>query len=333
MSESIDYENLEKILYADMTNPEKKWFFSKFDTLTKLCELVVETLKTSNIKNEDYDYFVDINESINKAISFFDYIDPNYGYMFQNILQEKNQSGHNSVIFLRANDYGGIRNSNVFRGDVTIEYSNNLGDVFEIVHEITHKFTSSSGQTGTFKGMLGEIPSITMEFLLSDYLQKDNKFDEKEIKKYKLKRISSSVNDACVILTEKILFEIYSIHKRLTENMVKERIEQLDHDSIEYEIISENFQDYLSTIVDRGCTTSIYRQKYIYGIVFASKIHQEILEDKNNFNLLKQLIHILGNGYNISNKAYEFSDESIDDLKNALIMEVSDISKYKNAKI
>lgn len=26
MSESIDYENLEKILYADMTNPEKNGF-------------------------------------------------------------------------------------------------------------------------------------------------------------------------------------------------------------------------------------------------------------------------------------------------------------------
>lgn len=333
MKENIDYKKLENILCADITNTEKSWFFSRFDSLIKLCELVINILKTTEFEDEIFDYYLDINESIEKAISFFNYIDSNYGYMFQNILQEKNKYGCNSIRFFKTDNFGMSRNSSVFRGDVLIEYSNNLGDLFEIVHEITHKFSTSSGQTGTVKGMLGEIPSITMELLLTDFLENTGRFNEKEIKKYKLHRLSSTVDNACAILTEKMLFEIYSEHKCITEDLLREKIDLLDHDNPAYNIISERFESYLSTIVDRCCTTSIYRQKYIYGMVFASQIHRKILENKENINILKQWIQLLGSGYNISDNIYNFSDENIKELNEALNTEALEIDKYKSAKI
>ncbi len=332
MNENIDYKKIEEILFNDISNNDKKWFFNNFDNLVKLSELIIGILKTTEFENETFDYYLDINESIEKVILFLNDIDPNYGYIFQNILQEKN-SGYNSIRFLKTDNIGVNRNSSVMRGNVMIEYSNNCGDIFEIVHEITHKFSTSAGETGTVKKMLGEIPSITMEFLLTDFLENETNLNEKEIKKYKIHRLCSSVDNACAILLEKILFEIYFEHKYITEDLVRKKITLLDHDNPAYSILSERFEIYLSTIVDRCCTTSIYRQRYVYGMLFAAQIHQRILENKNNINMLKQWIYMLGSGYNISSNIYNFSDENIKELSAALSLEALDISKYRNLKI
>lgn len=163
-----------------------------------------------------------LNNSIKPVIDFFDSIKPEYSYMFQNILQEKNTYNDKddySVKFYKildkeqTDEYTEQHRNNKSEvrkdGFVHIDYVENSDDIFTITHEITYKFSQPKNQDSTIKQFLGETSTITMEFLLQYYFLKDTNYGVEEVIVRKNNRLSETYDDAGAIIFENILLKLY----------------------------------------------------------------------------------------------------------------------------
>lgn len=292
------YDNLNKAIKNSLDNPELQYQFRYFDEISKLSKIVIDSTDNLNFK-KTFSY-IPINDSIQNALSFFSSINPQYSYMFQNILQE-NVSGDYSVKFLKTLDSNQLeenmaRESRVTKdGKVYIYYSNTLEDIFNITHEITHKFSQPKNQGSTIKQFLGETSSIAMEFLLQDYLFQKSDYDDNEILAHKNNRLLETYDDACSVLFENILLKLYKESNGcVTQELLFEYLNSIDKDSNLYNILSSRGEQYLNEIVNSGHLNFYIRQRYVIGTVLASYYHDKIKNNPENVSQLCYLIDILG---------------------------------------
>ena len=327
----MDYSKLNEIIKKSLTDYTIKYQVDYFDEIVKLAIIIIKN--TDDLDKKDYQFNVDLNTSIEITTNFFKNLNSKYADMFLNILNETNtydKKEDYSVRFYKLlkenqpDEYvGQHRNKNSFvdiNGQVHIDYSETLEDVFTIAHEMTHKFSQPKNQNSLIKSFLGEVTTISVELLLEDYLYQNTNYGE-EILNYKNNRIIDTFDDASAIIFENILVKLYlKNNEKLDENILIDFLNLMDKNSKLYRLFLKRGLSYLNEIMKSGSLQFYKRQRYVIGLVLASYIHDKIKNNPENKNILCHLIEILGNS-------------DINMLKDLELLEKLDIPIIKNNQI
>ena len=297
------YDKLNAAIKKSLSDRDLQYQLLYFDEIVKLAIMIINN--TPRLEFESYTTDVSLNTSIDNAINFFNEIKPEYAYMLENILREvgtyKGKKDY-SVRFFRISEERQrmdpmVGNNSHVKTDgfVHIDYSNTLDDTFSLVHEITHKFSQPKNQDSTIKQFLGETSTISMEFLLEDYLLKNTNYDNREVLIQKNNRLATTYDDALALLFENILLKLYKQNNNcITKEILLNYLNSMDKNSRIYELFLERGERYLNDIVNKGCLQFYKRQRYVIGVVLASYFHNKIKNDKEMINVLCYLIDILG---------------------------------------
>ena len=85
----MDYYNkLNSSIQNSINDYGLQYHLKYFDEIVKLAYIIIENTPKLDLK--EYSSNVSLNTSIQTVVNFFNSIKPEYSYMFQNILQEKN---------------------------------------------------------------------------------------------------------------------------------------------------------------------------------------------------------------------------------------------------
>lgn len=290
------YDKLNEAIKNSLSDKDLQYQLLYFDEIVKLAIMIINN--TPRLEFKGYTTDVSLNASIDNVIRFLNTIKPEYAYMLENILREVGTyrgKDDYSVRFYRVLD--NKANDSYVRTDgfVHIDYSNTLDDTFTIAHEITHKFSQPKNQDSTIKEFLGETSTISMEFLLEDYLLKNADYDNHEVLIRKNNRLATTYDDALALLFENILLKLYKQNNNcITKEILLNYLNSMDKNSRIYELFLERGERYLNDIVNKGCLQFYKRQRYVIGVVLASYFHNKIKNDKEMINVLCYLIDILG---------------------------------------
>ena len=250
---------------------------------------------TDKPSKDKYDSFVDINDSINCVRDFFYRIDEKLGRMYENILQEKNSYNGidtTSVKFFHLpksfSDYNksGLRND----GSVIIDYSEIIYDMYVIAHEITHKFSYQKEHNSKLNTLLAEVPSITMELFLEDYLLNNTSYNKNEILINRDNELIELYNNSLKFMYEYIILDINDRKGYISRDLIEDYIKE-NYSEISDKLLSEE-KETLNYLKQDSKLGFYKRQKYILGMLLAINMKEEF---DDNYKDLTKLINILGN--------------------------------------
>ncbi len=347
----IDYDKLNDILHNEITNSSNQIFLNHLDEIVKLAQIIIKSEEELVKIIPKYHTHVDINTSIQCVTEFFHSIKPEYADMFQNILRERlvdarNREEEYSVRFHHTtNESNGYVND---EGSVGIEYNETVEDIYSISHELIHKFSQPKlkykgirlGNESIIKSGFGEGTTITVEFLLQDYLKMKYGMNE-EFKIYKQQRLLDSTNNAWGILFEHVLLHLYKENgNHVDKEILKMYVENLPKSSEEYKTFSKLAFGYIKDILAENSLLFKYDLRYVIGTLLASHLHKQIKENSANMEKLVYLIDILGHANHevnhdleelyklgipiIDKKGINVTDESYKQLEEAYLQEVAD---------
>ena len=315
----------------------------KIDELEEIIK-IVKIFLDHPFFDDDKSYYtkIDLNTSIDISYHFLNQINKNYGNQFLNILREKIDSKY-SVIFQRKN----IKNSYVNgKGEVYIFYEENMKDIYGIMHEVVHKFSTPKNQNSKIKNSLGEIPTITLEYLLSDYLLTNTSYSKEEILVYKYNSLIHNTYHSILIYIEYVLIKLYQNNDQINEVIINNYLNSLDKNSLEYQILKELLKKVVELLLENKCFTFFIRERYVIASLTGIYLKNQIKKDLNKINDLFTLINILGKtdltlkedveklnqldlpfNYDLS---FKITDENTKILKNEYLKEVTKLKKRKN---
>lgn len=308
----MDFEKLNTIIKTDLSDEDSQSSFYYLDEIVKLAYIIIENAPVIDI-NTFYTY-VPLSTSVKIASDFFKSLNPKFSYMFENILR------HETNIYDNKNDYSvkfqkvapikkefeklgssGLCYHEVsfanLDGSVPISYTESIEDIFTIVHEMTHKFSSPKEQFYMLKHFLGEVTSISMEFLLKDYLIENTDYDKAEILINNRNRLMHSVYfNSVYVIFESILLKLYKENNNhVTQDNLEQYLNSLEKDSIIYQLLIYKKDEYLQQILDKNSLNFYTHQRYIIGTLLACDFHSKINDNPKKISELFSLIDILGN--------------------------------------
>lgn len=334
---NFDYDKLNKRIGESLNDTNLKYKLSVLNAMAKLSEIIINNTPVLPYGKSIH---VSLNESINNAENFFKSLNPEYASRFRNIMNEngyhlKNGTNPEDKIFndfedqtvkfyrvlrvgekpeyLGQHDYF-ASTVNDIDGSVRIDYNETLKDVFSIVHEITHKFSSQTQKSQSeisgamIKDFLGETTSIAMEFLLGDYFIFQGKYDKSTIDAEKIGRFRDTLHSAGQVYFENALIELYKqTNGHITHETLLNRLYAMDRNSNLFKLFANTekyTKSYMQKIVNSpeerkvklGFPTA---QRYVLGTLLGSYIDEEMKQDPSKKDILFELINILGNN-NIS---------------------------------
>lgn len=278
------YDRLNKILRSTIENST---------TLTELYDAynlskIIFDSKPISI-NHNFTQTLSLNESIDTSYNFFNSIDPMYANQLLNIIMYEKIDNKPAVKFDRIKRIGNI----IFnfsgldeKGNVYISYSNTIMDICTIVHESTHKFSTQYNEESIIKDQLCEVPTITMEFKLREYLLKNTNYNKNDIEYIGKHRIKLTYEATLNILFETLLVGLYIENGYVDEKNLTEYI-----NSLKFNAIINKKHEYLKQIYENNNLMFKTLQRYVIGTLLGIYIS----EQDNNIDILNKLISILGN--------------------------------------
>lgn len=287
------YDRLNRILASTLENENKNLELAYLKETVKLAWIIIDN--TPDIVKKSFKEYVSLNDSINIVGDFLYNLNDNYSSIYFNILQSKNDydgKEEQNVEFVpfEKNDLSEVRSD----GKVIISYQNNINDIYTITHEITHKFSQQKYQNSTIKSFLGETSTITMEFLMEDYLLNNTSYNKEEIITRKQNRFVDTYSDASAVLFEYTLLELYKKNGNITKDELLNYLNSLSKDSKKYKIFSTKGEEYLNDIVNKGNLQFPIRQRYVIGTTLACYFNQKKEASTVKKQQLSYLIDILG---------------------------------------
>lgn len=305
-----DVEQL-KILNEVFKEFDEEESYDKFlyDDILKLANIILNSQFPLVMETEEE--YKDINESIRDAYEFFLSINSSYAERFLNILNEpeikNNQEVGKKVKFIFTSNEkdkakSGIKNN----GNVNIICFHTLEDVETIVHEISHKLSTPTRIDlddvceGTMRDFFGEVSSITMEFLLYEFLKQKN--SNKEALNLILKRIDDTYQMAVRMMLENQLYLLYKQNNNLIDkNIITNYIKK--NDLTEYSMFYQQCIDDIVQTKQNDNENMIFKEikSYILGVLYGAYFYNSYYkQDKNSLKTLFVIIDELGtNDYTI----------------------------------
>ena len=290
------YDKLNLAIKNTLEDERLKYHLQYLDEVVKLASIIIENTKDLVVDN--YYTNVSLDNSIDIVTNFFSKINVEYASRFLKLLKEKdiyNGKACNIVNFNKIDSPRIDRSEVRDDGSLHIDYSETLADAFNISHEFTHKFSKQKYKDSTIKQFLGESTTLTIEFLLEDYLLESSGYDKDEIKIRKTNRLKETYDNATAVIFEHTLLKLYKkSNGRLNEEILVNYLNSFPKDSRLYESFFHNSKRYLDDIVSKGYLQFSYRQRYVIGVVLASYFHDSITKDESYKDRLFYLIEILG---------------------------------------
>jgi hypothetical protein len=317
------FTELNNNIKAFLANPINLEYYKDLQEVDKIAKIIIEN--TMGIQEKTYETLptVDLNRSIQLADDFFKQGTSKYKDLFYSCLQ-LNENGKYKVQFnqvdsLKDNKSNVDKNSGIER----VDYNNSLDDVFNIVHETTH-FYSLQKVSNNITPYFAEVPTITMEFLLADYLKR-NGFKEEDISKIIHNRFLDSLKGAAYALASKELLDLYYKNNgELTKDIMNKYVNSCDVTDVNNLVIINYLKIVTDDIVDKKKLYFPFQQRYVIGVVLGANLYYDIKDNTHNMKKLDELINICShsnytvredilkmkemgfpvdeNGFNISNK-------------------------------
>lgn len=290
------YDKLNLAIKNTLEDERLKYHLQYLDEVVPLASIIIEN--TPDLTVGDYSTYIPLDDSIDISYRFFSKIKGEYATKFLNLLEEKdiyNGKVEDTVKFNKVSSPRVDRSEVRSDGSVHIDYSETLADAFNISHEFTHKFSKQKNKDSTIKRFLGESTTLTIDFLLEDYLLENSSYDKEEIKIRKTNRLKETYDDAIAVTFEHTLLKLYKENNgRLNEEILLNYLNSLPKDSKLYELFSLDSRKYLDDIVSKGHLQFLYRQRYVIGVVLESYFHDSINKDESYIDRLFYLVEILG---------------------------------------
>ena len=250
------YDEIEEIFIDSVDYYPEAHLYSKYANIV---------LNGANLEKGAFTTEIDIATSLNLAIDFFLLINPKYAYYFLNLLGDTEKM----VRFKPGEISGSMCKED---GTVDIMYENSIEDVYTIVHEITHKFSNPMGGRSELRHIMGEVPTITMELLLTDYLIEKG-MNQNDIYYRMAKRISAVKECSEHILFEQRLLKTIKNGEKLDKNVLKEYMRKAD------------FKYYLDEIAIFHCLQYDYVGRYTLGLLIGLDIYNDIIRNGDTTKL------------------------------------------------
>lgn len=243
------YNKIEEICAESIESYPSIHLYSKYANIT---------LNSAKLEYGEFTSEIDIMTSLNLAIEFFKWLNPRYANYFLNMLSDTQKL----ISFMP-----GKANSSMCKADGTVEilYENNIEDVYTIVHEITHKFSHPIGERTELRHIMGEVPTVAMELLLTDFLR-ERGIEEGDINYRMIKRISGIRECSEHILFEQKLLKIIKTGETLGKNIIKEYMRKSD------------YKYYLDEIVINDSLQYDYVGRYTLGLLMGLDIYYDVIK-------------------------------------------------------
>lgn len=269
----MDYDRLNDILKNEIENNKEGVDLLK--ETSKLAKIIIEN--TELLPEDKYNEYVFENESRQISIDFMNSLSNELGEKFKSNLVKED-------VFLHFNE---DKSSSVdINGETNLYLSNNIKDIYTVVHEIIHKMDRKGNNQTTIKNYLGETSPIIGELLLEDYLEKETDLNKSEIHIRNKKRINDTLEDAKRVFFENIVFELYKEKGKINEKVIVDYIDNLEKPSTEYSLLYKDGTKYLSDFIWNGPKYN-ERQRYVIGTLLATDfINNDNINKVDNLNTL-----------------------------------------------
>ncbi len=318
----MDYNKINEIMKCDLEDKDIQFEMSNLGEITKLAYILISNV--SGLKEEKVFEKEELSESIRISSEFLRNISPSYLAEFNRLLNE--------IQFRKSNgENGSLVNR---EGVITIDYSNTIEDIFTLVHEITHKFSRKENTMLSTNRIMLEITSITMEYILNDYLKQASPYDKDEINKVKNNTLYYAYRNAVHTVLQGIFIHIYKTNNNhIDESKIKDFIKTLEIGSPLRTFFEKEYEKGLNDIIEKDNLYFAIYARYIIGVLFASHLYTHIKEEGFNLDELYKLVSDLKEkdikeitGLEIfKNGKLNITDEVCDKLKESFIKEQEEI--------
>ncbi len=290
----MNYSLLNDVIKEFLDDSNLKLYLDNLDEVVRLANIIVENYYDTDILTYDDDIL--LSQSVNISRNFFLTISDEYSKKFDELLSSNdiyNGVLDNIVSFFKVPKkltYQFNRSGVDEDGRVFIDYNETLEDIFNIVHEFTHRFSFIKNNNSSLKKFFGETPTILSEFLLEEYLLDNGSFSKEEILKHKINRFKGVYDDSLAIIVQSILINLYRQNGFVNEEILLNYLDSLDKSSKLYEILCTKSVSLIKEIIKREGIDFYNRQRYIIGLFCALNM----MNDKNIINF-KILVEVLKN--------------------------------------
>lgn len=296
---SIDFEKLNDILKHYMSKDYSLYFSEK---AKKLAEgLLEETIGFSYVEQE-YSYYVSPQRAIDLVCSFFLSINPEYAMRFQNVLNEryegKSRSSSHSIHFELSPQKKDLKKSKVYRdGFANIVLLGGVADIFSTMHESVHKIGSATGYISFLESLLCEVPTISLELELFDYLSGVCKNEEQFIvdsKNYIKWRFNSCRLAACRVFMECELLTLFKNNGHIDEVVLEDYFDSIDKNSRVRSYLEKYILPHIRIMIKYEKMYYPQNIRYVIGILWACDHRVRIEYDCSELGKVFRLDHLLG---------------------------------------
>lgn len=287
----MNFDELNNIIKSFLDDNNLSIYLDNLDEVVKLCYIVFNNYHDTDILTYKYD--VNIYSSKKIAMKFFESFGFEYKKEYLDYLTEKDiydGKMEDTVVFTKIPkkcNYKFRRSGVDEEGRVYIDYNETLEDVFNIVHEFSHKFSFTKNCNSSLKKFFGEVPSILSELLLEKILIEKTVFYRDEILKFKENRLNSVYEDSIYVIVEHILIKLYLEHGKIDQEILLNYLNSLDSNSKLYQDLMNNGVFYLNQIV-KGGIDFYERQRYVIGLLFSISMMKDYSNEKF-IDILKSL--------------------------------------------
>ena len=288
----LDYQALNEVLrrYVNFYSVKQS---SKIE---ELVNIVLSGRQTGRFQERPFHCNVDPNTVIELVSDFFLDIHSEWAYRFLNVLNDgrgiklSKDTCPYSVHFESTEDFYQYENTTTHAdGSVNIVLDGTFMGVFSTMHEITHKLWMSSGQLSIIMDILAETPTLTLEFLLYEFLMSRYSADEEcfDIENFMLWRFSDIIRKARCLAIECKLIEAY----RNNDSGIRE------NDVFECLSGEENYDfiiNHINKVIENGKLKYSKYIRYIIGYLFGCDLWLKLKKDSSVIKDVIKLCYLLG---------------------------------------
>lgn len=275
--DGIDMDRINECLYRflyDYASDENYFEMENLILSEKFCDLIIKNYNYKNYyADNNFRKYVSKLNAIKYANEFLRTLNPKY----EEKLNQNISDG--TTTFTTYEDVGEAFVDVVDDKKVMmIPIENDLIDSFALVHEQIHDTTMEVHEFSDVWDYFCETPSILSEFLMKDYLEKNN-FDKKELNRISKSTKTSFAYIALLVKTEIMLLkEVLTtgyINKKSIFDITSEITNICGNEEITYEV----FTHAIDELYDYENLFYYYNLRYVIGDVLASYLHDKILKD------------------------------------------------------
>lgn len=264
---------LNNILYMYLKNNNEE----EFIYIQKIIDIVLNNKRRFELK--EFNTYMELYKSLTLVYKFLKELNPNYEKYFERKLDD------GTISFDYNYEMGYSYFDNNFHKRILIPVNHNIYDAFVIIHELMHNKNLKVNSNSITRHLFTESLSILGEMLFHDYLIK-NKLYVHDANKH-IEDVFWAANRITMKNDFEIKMSLGFLNNRYLSN---DTIKTLYSKNDEY-----NWQIYYS-IIDalKNKTLAIdTEQRYTIGIVFASYMHQRIINNQKKIYELFELNDII----------------------------------------